>query len=347
MGSTQLDIIDEVVRRETDHLKWRGAALRRRLKELLRLYPSANTLQEEIDAQSAADEVFLAKLQKLDWGEELAAMEEQFRQIELEPDSPPTFTLKWSDEGDSFSLAADSPTWKSRAESAGIDLSQVISRQTEVIDDDNAPAAVTYPIIFTHEVERNHRALARSIGWALVVVAAQREVLRRGELIEIRLEARNVDVVIDGDLKIEADVVPPAKSFGFSQRGEIFRRLDDFVQTDEEAHLKCWVQDRERAPKELRVLREQGGAGVEVEVDRQLRRVREIEKGRSEVVRKRKHVFVDPAESYVRDRYLADEEGVDDVLEEVLRRRIEAGFRIRYERLEFSNDVRERGFLRR
>ena len=138
-------------------------------------------------------------------------------------------------------------------------------------------------------------------------------------------------------------MIPEAEVFGFRAQGELFRRLRDFSQTDAEAHWIYWIDEGRRRRLELRVLREQGGAMLEVEVDRQLRRLRILERPRSTVVRKRRHVFVDTHAQRARDRFFSTTERLDEAARQQMRKLIDEGYRIIYEKMVSDQEVEERG----
>ncbi len=321
-----------IIDRESGRLLSRAKKLRQMVASLVEDYPTARQFADEVQSVAATDETVAARLRRWDWEEELVGLGEQLKRVFQSGDSSVVLELDWHDDLGLFIQRSPEPAWRTAAERPGVDVAELVDRLLETGDDRGKNWAVSYPIIFSHQAEANHRAVARAIGWAAVKMVSQKMVACEGEGPEAVHFYRDGREVSDCD----------ACDFGYSARGELVRRIEAFEQVDPGAHWVFWMKNRESAPREVRELQEQAGTRIAVEVERPLRRLRVVESPPSKVVRKRHTVFVDACESRRRDRYFATEEALDKAVEDSLRRRIADGFRIVYERLETDGEVCER-----
>ncbi|TXC76470.1 hypothetical protein FRC91_06975 [Bradymonadales bacterium TMQ1] len=304
---------EEVPRRFYDELEgWLGlldaknAALRTRIDALSAAYPSAVKLARELETIEASDRRFAGRLRDWPWGESFGAMLGEWRErLSAEDGADRSVVWSWSEAQQRF-LAAGAGTGFRGGNSSCARLIEALVVEA---------GEVSYPIIFNHDVEMNHRAVARAAAMLLSKLAAQ----RAGE-------------EVGGDSVAFEEDAGRGEAREVGSERELVRQIEDFVTTDPRAHEQRWVMERARGPVEERELREAGGARVRLVVERAHLRVRRIEQARSEVVRKRHHVFVDPAPEQVHDRYFASEEALDEAVERWLCERIEAGFRVFAER---------------
>ncbi len=340
----EIAAIDKVLYREKRRLRERITLLSERFSSLVERFESAREFSSEMDAFRRGEEAFLSRLDTIDWDREGERIAGDLEALLNEVEARPRVVLWWSDEFGSFFADTDEPSWKQNRDGKGLSIADLVRRQ---VDADIGGAEVSYPIIFTHEVEGNQRAVARTLGWALVMNACARVLEGRDDLEEIALRAHPQAgarewVVTPGPIDL-AKKVPSPQVFGFSLRGEFFRRLEDFPKTDRKAHWIFWMAESEQAPQEVRILREQSGAMVEVLLDRDLRRIRMVEHPTSEVVRKRKNVFVDLVSPRGEDWYFAPGADLDEALHGLLRRKIESGFRIVYQEFIEDGELEQRG----
>ncbi|TXD38409.1 hypothetical protein FRC98_05845 [Lujinxingia vulgaris] len=305
---------EEVPRRFFDDLEgWLGqldaknAALSARIEALCAEYPSAGRLQGELAKIEGSDQRFAARLRAWSWAESFGALLGEWRErLSAENGGDRQAVWGWSEARQRFVVTGEGGDFRGSSSTCAELIEALVVEAGEV----------SYPIIFNHDVEVNHRAVARAAAMSLSKLAA----LRAGE------EVGGASVAFEEDAASgEAREVVPER--------ELVRQIEDFVTTDPRAHEQRWVTRRARGAVEERELREAGGARVRLVVERAHLRVRRIEQARSEVVRKRHHVFVDPAPEQVHDRYFASETALDEAVESWLRARIEAGFRVFEERV--------------
>jgi len=338
------DIVERVVRREVGRLRTRGRRLLGLLDETLGRYPTAQSLVSDVEIVVRAHRRAARALLETDWDLELRGVAKQLeRQYSARGDDS-AMSLRWDREYGVFCIDVDGPLWRVRDDGACVDAMSGVEAIVEVSETTGEHGeGVTYPIIFTHEIENTHESVAQSIGWALLVGAVASKFDESGWADSVIIERASTTSVLQAGMESFLEYVPPATDFGFRGRGDLFRRLKDFDQTDPGAHWTRWMVRRQRAPTEVRVMREQGGARLRIEMRRPLRRLRIVEQPRSTVVRKRHQVFVDESSARARDRYFASETELERAAEEQLRSFIDDGFRIIYERLEDQDSVRERG----
>lgn len=339
-----IEIVERVVRREVGRLRTRGRQLLALLDEKLERYPSAQALVSDVDVVARAHRRAARALLEKHWSPDLRAVAQQLDEQYSSGGQDGAMRLRWDREYGVFCTDVDGPLWRVRQEGTCIDVMSGVEDVVEISETTGDHGeGVTYPIIFTHEIENNHEAVAQSIGWALLVAAAASKFDESGWADSVSIERASKTSVLKAGMESFLESIPPATDFGFRGRGDLFRRLKDFDQTDPRAHWTRWMVRRQRAPRELRVMREQGGARLRIEIRRPLRRLRIVEQPRSTVVRKRHQVFVDESSARARDRYFASETELERAAEEELRSFIDDGFRIIYERLEDQDGVRERG----
>lgn len=326
-----VELIEGIVDRETQRLARRGRTLKARLRDALERYPEAEQFVDEVDKAVGADEAFSDRLRHRGWKRDIEALGEQWREVVDGVGEGDALVLCWDGDYGVFRIEDQGGRWQRRRREGCIDVDEVVDELVEGAGRERVEGReVTYPILSGHQLAANHRAIARRVGWALVVAAIGRhmEEVGRPEQVFLRGGVDGEDVELSGHTAPVAESIPPASAFGFCECGELFRRIDEFDEVDPGAHCRRWVKDRRRAPKELRVLRDRTGARHRVELDRRLRRLRIAEQPGSTVVRKRHHVFVDPGAMRSRDRYFATEKALDSALVQCLKSRIEAGFRI-------------------
>lgn len=306
---------EEVPRRFYEDLEgWLGrldaksAALDARIEALCAEYPSAARLARELETIVASDERFAGRLRDWPWDESFGALLGEWRErLSAEDGADRGVVWSWSETRQRFVAAGEGGDFRAGSSTCARLIEALVVEAGEV----------SYPIIFNHDVEVNHRAVARAAAMRLSKLAAERAGAEVGQ----------DSVAFEDDAaRGEAREVGPER--------ELVRQIEDFVTTDPQAHARRWVEGRARGAVEERELREAGGARVRLIVERAHLRVRRIEQARSEVVRKRHHVFVDPAPEQVHDRYFAHEEGLDEAVDRWLRERIEAGFRVFAERVD-------------
>lgn len=330
----EYDLVETVLERETDRLRGHRGRLRTMLDELLERYPTAHRLAGDVEALEAADAVFVGALRDIPWEDKASQVTAQLRAIVADGDDLDQIALQWDDERGRFWVDSAEPMWRARAGQAGLDVDAIVA---PTVDEhsfcgDHGPG-VTYPLIFTHEVETNHRAVARTIGWALVIEVAHGWLRRSQAGVALHFQWAHGQLSLRGDSELSQSMVPESHALGFSNKGELFRRLRDFEQVDPGAHWIWWKQHRpETLSESTRELRQHSGARLSIEVSDSLRRLRIIERARSTVVRKRHHIFVEPHQPRRFDRYFASEQALEQALQKTLKRRIDEGFRIVDER---------------
>ena len=322
---------DERVRgsvdRECGRLLLRARRLRDRVDQLQKHYEWAVDFAAEVRAEARADEHLASILRHWNWSGEEAAIEEQLAQVLEDASDPRRLHLYWDDDYGIFLPHSDLLVWRSRNGRFAIDVDELADR---ILDrhGESAEARVTYPILLTHQVQINHRAVARAVAWALVISAVERRIENDNNISTICLRSGEFSLEFDGSASPNGTAVPGAESFGYSAEGELERRIEEFDQVDPRAHWERWRRSRRREALERRTLRRQDGQQLVVELDRELRRLRLAESPASAVVRKRHRVFVDPRPAQIEDRYFADQDSLDAAVEEVLKHRIEAGYRL-------------------
>ena len=329
-----MEFVGEVVDREAERLSRRSDRLREAAEALRNRYPTAAEVAAEVEQIVGVDEALAERLQQRDWTGEFEEVADQIDELLGDRERSASPVLHWSGDYGLFCQATTDPMWRIRQSRSCVDVARIVD---EVIGDvalvELREQDVGYPILFTHQVEANQRAVARVIGWSLVLRAIIAWMDEAEDVTAVRIVGGPEEIRLMPDAELSVDQVPEAEAFGFVARGDLFRRLEDFDQVDPGAHWTRWMEGRRRGARELRELREQGGARLRVELDRPLKRLRIIEQPRSTVVRKRHHVFVDAHATRCRDHYFATEEDLDTAIEEHLRERVDDGFRIVYQQV--------------
>lgn len=339
-GRDWTETVERIVAREVERLQGRASSLESRLQKLLEAYESARRLVEDVESVAEAHRRFASAIEETDWSRRRRRIGDQLTRVLTEWSDQSDVVLAWDRQRGLFYADGDRPVWRARRQSPTIEVAAIVEEGIEVAPD---AEAVGYPIVFTHELESNHRAVLQAVGWALVAGAAGRRLGETGGVERIRLGRGDEQLKLSASTATPVFGVPEPEAFGYDAEGELLRRLRDFDQRDPDAHRVRWLQRADRAPRELRVMRDRNGAGLRVEVDRRLRRLRVIERPASEIVRNRAHVFVEEAAARTRDRLFGDQEVLDRATREVIGERIEEGYRVVYERLEFEDGVEERG----
>ncbi|WP_146618258.1 hypothetical protein [Lujinxingia litoralis] len=294
----------EAIEGWAERLDTKNAELRRRIDALCEHYPSAERLAGELVTIEGSDARFVQRLQRQDWEEVWASMGKVWR-ARLETGEAQRWAWNpareaWSEVGEEVAFRQDASPTSALIEALVVE-----------------PGEVSYPIIFSHDVEENHRAIARAAAmWLSKAAALQVAEALGGTRPEFepcpRLE--------------EAQAVGPER--------ELMRQIDDFLTLDQAAHQVYRVHGRRRAPVEVRELREPGGGRLKLVVERAHLRLRQVRQARSAVVRKRHHVFVDPSPEETHDRYFASEEALDRAVESWLLAQLDQGYRVFEEHIE-------------
>lgn len=333
------DPIKSVLHREVARVEGRQRQWEQRLCRLEERYPSAASLRAELAPLFAREREFIARLKSA--SEQFAPLKERVEALlrSAAAQGASSLSFVWHLEEGFLAAGEQGPAWK-RQPGEVIALDDIVR---ELIVEGGSAQGVGYPIIFTHQGGEDQRAVAYALGWANLLKAAQESLEQDPGLKEVRFELFRRQILLRPSRPLAIEDFPSAQDFGFSEHGEIFRRIEDFTLTDPEAHRLKWLQDPGEARREIRVLRAQTGALLQVEVDRSLRRIRFIEQPLSQVIRKRTMVFVDPSPLEVEDRYFARESELSGALDKALGERIERGYRFVYELLEDTESRRERG----
>ncbi len=317
--------IEAALSREVQRLRRRDEEVRRLVEEVSRRYPSAERFFEDLQLLEQADRQFLELLEEIDWATQFESVRRQLEALVEAPSDAERLVLCWESQGQHFYRDGRKATLLAEPHQATVEVARWMDDYGSAVSPGSVYGeGVTYPILFSHEVEGNHRAVAASLGWTLVAVAAQTL-----ESTKVELVAQDLEMTLYPGGDREVDELPGADEFGFRKRGELWRRVEEFDQVDPEAHWQRWFGDRDKLHSRRQwTLREQGGATVRLEVRRDLCRLRILERPRSAVVRKRHRVFVDPSEEVVRDRYFADPQALDGALAEISKAKTEEGFRV-------------------
>lgn len=331
-------VIRRVVQRETGRLQLRGRRLLTRLDELIDRYPSAARLVDDVEAAVRAHRRFISTINSVDWRRAAERTRRQLAEVVGGSDTGETVDLRWDDHYGGFGADVDGPGWQVRRRGAMVEVTDVVFG---AIDDGDDEAGNIRLLLRSKKKEVRHEAVVRAVAWALMVQACHRYLDETQQLQCIRLYYGEITVRLTGSAREQMEAIPDATSFGYDPGGELFRRMEDFDQTDARAHWIRWMGESPRARREVRQLRNSAGARLDVEIDRSLRRLRLVEQAESKVVRKRKHVFVDEVPAESRDRLFATDDGLQRAAEEVIRGRIDDGFRVVYQRLEFDDRVVE------
>lgn len=322
----EVAVMRRIADREGERLRRECRCLTQALEAQRKRYPTAKRLAGEVEGLRSAHAAFLAQLEAMNWERVLGELGRQIEEMLREEESSETVVMRWESERGGFRPETTGPAWW-RGDGWRVDVAKWVEARLEV--DEGAKRhgeGVTYPIIFTHQVRANHRAVARAVGWGATWVCLRRR-LADGDGPAVRLCHPDGELVVDGDGDDERER-PGAAVFGYDDRGELLRRIEQFDEVDADAHWIRWMERRRRGRREYRVMRESGGTRLGIELDRQLRRLRLVERPESQVVRKRRHVFAEPQAARIDDRYVASGDELDAALEEEVARRIDEGYRI-------------------
>ena len=333
-GAARREHLAEVVAdRQVQRLRRRGSRRRKMLDRLVERYPAAMSLADDVQAVAQADAAFVECLQRIDWEEKRRDVGAALRRMvggERQRDiDGRRIVLQWDGERGVFWSDDNELRWRAGDDVARIDVDGVIEPVSVAAESGAAhKEEVTYPIIFTHAVEANHGAVARTIGWALVIDAARDWLSESESPVAIILRGRDEDIEIEEHSEVSPQNLLEPESFGFREEGDLMRRLRDFEHDDPGAHWGRWQRERKNRDFGSWTLQHRGGTRVRMEADSGLRRLRVVERAASTVVRKRHHVFVDAHQPRRQDRYFATEEALCEALEATMKERIEEGFRI-------------------
>lgn len=341
-NSRRTGLVRRVVEREVGRISLRGRRLLAKLDELMRRYPSASKLAGEVEAVARAHRRFIAALQQCDWPGAIDDAGGRLAEMIAASDDPRVLRLRWVGEPGGFCVDGNAPVWRLRSEEPTLDVVELIGARLQM----SAPADEPEGDDLAEPLRRagaDHRAVVSTLGWAVVTAAACRRLDADGRLREVRLRGGGDDIRLQSAHRPPLERLPGPEAFGFQPRDATGRRLERFVDTDPQAHFHCWVDRPRDAPGEMRVLRKQRGGRIRLELDRRLRRLRIIRRPESEVVRNRRHVFVDEQPATTRDHFWATARGLENATERKLREWIAEGWRIVYLRLEFDDEVHERG----
>jgi hypothetical protein len=213
-----------------------------------------------------------------------------------------------------------------------------------------ARSSAAYPIIFTHDVDDNHRTLVTAALINLTVEALGSALGSEGlaNLAEARIKLTMGEggPVIwtwrEGRVAERHEVA--AGALGFRPEREIVRLLEGYVDQDPRAHVRFYQLRLEGAltadAGELREgfceavdLVDPAGRALRLERDPAMTRVRRLQRESSELVRKRKHLFVDPAPIRVEVLELEQGQGLLEGFDAALQASVDSGYRIVYARL--------------
>lgn len=333
-GILEALIHDEIARLERRRERWEEGL--RRLEER---YPSAASLRVELAPLLERERSFGLRLKEAK--KRLAPLKAELRALfeDFSARGERELTLVWRADEGLLSRAERGGAWR-RQGGESVDLDGALR---ELLTDLASAQGVGYPIIFTHQNIEDQRALAYAIGWAFILVSAQELILEEQLLDGMCFEIFERQIELRQGHLLSREEFLEATDFGFSEDGEVWRRIQEFDLADPEAHQLKWLSEMREAAEETRVLRAQSGALLQVEVDRELRRIRLIEQPLSQVIRKRTMVFVEPSPLEVEDFYLAQASELSRSLKGLLRERIEQGYRMIYELLEDEGGSSERG----
>ncbi len=184
---------------------------------------------------------------------------------------------------------------------------------------------VTYPIIFSHQAEKNIRAVQLALMWsALGRWCAER----------IRGQEKEASVaLVEGDRRVIIDeegitAMVRADDLGWKDHSEIDARIEGFVQRDPGAHRQ-WVEAKRQPGETQRFLfRDPRGATVAMECQPRWRRVVIRRREATEVFRHRRDVFAEQGQRWRKDLVAADEEALEECWQRCVERWVEQGFRL-------------------
>ena len=324
----EVSAMRRIAEEEGDRLRRWSRRVAREWQKLSKRYPSARRLASDVDFLQQTTSRFLSALDRMDWVEALDGLRKEIDRVIDRSEPTDSSRWQWDRERGVFRPTTDGPAWRDGSEWT-VDVARWVECPLEV-DETSAVSngAVSYPILCTHRVRANHQAVARALGWAAVMTGLRRCLQGRAKDLEVLLCHEARQDVVTGETDGWERGRPGADEFGFVAHGELLRRMERFDEVDAEAHWIRWRLERRVARRELRVMGERGGSRLRIEVERPLRRMRLVERRASRVVRKRRHVFVEPRRARTEDRYFADVDELDAALEEEMAAQIEAGFRI-------------------
>lgn len=325
------ELVLGVIRQEIERMEGRRGRWEESLCRLEARYESAKALRQELEPLLERDRAFVARLEEA--AECLRPLGVQMRALMKEADARGESSLRLVWRGDEGRFVV-------QGAGAVIDVDAAVE---PLFIADAKAQSVGYPIIFTHQTFEDQRAVGYAIGLAVIFEVAQTSLKQGSALKEVCFELLDRAVVLSSSGTLNEEALPSAEDFGFSRHGEVSRRIEEFSTTDPAAHRVKWLQERGAAAHEVWVLRDHLGALLQVEVDRELRRIRLIEQPLSQVIRKRTMVFVDPRPLEVEDGYFAQASEISGALKELLSKRIEQGYRIVYQCLGEGGGAEERG----
>lgn len=316
-GATEF--VEGVVEREAARLRERCAALEEALRPLVDAYPGAAQLQQEVAPALERDRRFAQCLERTDWTEALKELDQKLEAMGAS--GGVSGPIQWLWRGDEGTFRRHDEEGEPRSKrSQALAVAAVVEGAVGAVVE---PDGVSYPIIFTHQAQRNHRAVQAAIGWALAAAVLDARDGLRGAV----LQAGSVIVEVGEAGKRPAEI-PEATAFGFVERGELWRRIEAFDEVDPQAHWEKWRRAVGGAGPTVWELRDHRGAWVTVAIDPAMRRLRVSTREASRAVRKRHHVFVDDAPRRHRDHFFGGVDALEEATGQALRATIDQGFRV-------------------
>lgn len=343
--------MDVLLRRQLEVLREKDVEFRRRLAELRQEYGGGARLASELDELEAADRAFVNRVVDYDWPEFIETVRDRVK-LALQAETPVV------DAGGRIVFYCD----LERAEiglrgrgqataGGGLRRARVFGRREMVLD--LAPVfdelvgggqhtSSVYPIVFSHDAERNRRLVLASIVLELLwpeLVAFGRGAIEGGSFPEHRALVLEIAASASGAVLQQLaaregsvdEAMVSAVQLGFGEEREIERQLDEYVEVDAEANYCRFLKERRVGGLERRDFVEPFGRSASVRMDRGQCQIETYRRERPKLTIKRAVRLLD-AEPVVRvvERF-ANEELADEAYQRVVRELIEQGFRQVYE----------------
>ncbi|MFU8805477.1 MAG: hypothetical protein ACNA8W_16820, partial [Bradymonadaceae bacterium] len=240
--------------REIGRLERKNRRFEERLGGLEETHGESPHLRDALSSLKRSDEELIGRLRRQDWPVRANQLSELLAQGLMAQGPAATVAsedldLFWSDEHAEVHLRKPArsavPKWRQKA----------FLRLDALIEDVLVPqkSSAAYPIIFSHDIEENHRLIVTAVVGALLELVLLDALEQKVSALKFAFGARREPhLIVEGGEVTRCEFIG-ADALGFRPERELARMLDDFVIYDSQAHWTAFERRR----------RERGGGGRE------------------------------------------------------------------------------------
>ncbi|MBA2663279.1 MAG: hypothetical protein H0U74_13410 [Bradymonadaceae bacterium] len=339
----------EHIDHQLELLKAKDEAFLRRLEALRESFGGGDRLAGELSMLESENRAFAQRVRDHDWQGYAAGLRVEltgaFAAQAPAVDDANTLAFYWN--GELAEVCARGPIARARQ----------FKRQNAVLGFDalfdalctaRSSSSSAYPIIFSHDAERNRRAVLAAIGATLaqyVIASALKELGCEGVAVRFALSTKGEQRVVyePSTGRLDAWLID-ARALGFESEREIERQLEAFVELDGQANFNHYLASRMHGVLEQRDLVEPTGRTWRAQLERSEHRIVLLSRERPIMTRKRANRFVDSSPVVREEICFASESEAEQAHDRLIRDQIERGFRIVFESvLDKNGGKRHRG----